>query len=669
MSNNKNNLPKGNNVVKNIILFVIMVLAVLLIFKGDSIFGGISSAAPKNIKYSRAIDLIEGNSISSAAFKKDNLYLESKLGDKYVSAIDSAAPEERAKIHSLLQKHNVGYKVEKPPISDMIWTVLLTVIAPIVLIVFFWVFIMKSQGGGGSQAMSFGRSRARKLDENAARITFDDVAGIDEAKAELSEVVDFLKDPRKYSSLGAKIPKGILLLGPPGCGKTLLARAIAGEAKVPFFYISGSDFVEMFVGVGASRVRDLFNQAKETRPCLIFIDEIDAVGRHRGTGIGGGNDEREQTLNQLLIEMDGFEANSGVILVAATNRPDVLDPALLRPGRFDRQVTVDLPDVLGREKILLVHLKSKPVADDVKVKQLAARTGGFSGADLANLVNEAALSAAKFSQLNITAANFSEAIDKVLAGPERRSMVLNQEEKKMTAYHEAGHAIVIERLAKGEKVQKVSVMPRGMALGLTWHSPDEDRYTQTKTELLNRVCGLLGGRVAEDIVYNEITTGAANDLERATSIVRKMICELGMSDNLGPIVFGKRSTNPFLGKDLHENRNYSENVAELIDKEVRLIMDECYAKTRQIIENNRELIEQVVSVLMDKETIERDEFLAIVDPEKYENEFGESAAEKEDNLSSDVAAEDSKPPIDLESSDELLEATLNSDSLKEEEKE
>ncbi len=602
---------------------LLVALGLLLIFKGDAIFGGMAGQS-KNVSYSRALDLIESGAVSDAAFKKDTLILETKKGDKYTANLDAAAPEERARLHVLLQKQKIGYKIDKPPATDMLWTVLISVVLPMAMLLFFWLFIIRGQGGGGS-AINFGRSKAKRIEENSQKVTFDDVAGIDEAKTELGEVVDFLRDSKKYQKLGAKIPKGVLLLGPPGCGKTLLARAIAGEAKVPFFYISGSDFVEMFVGVGASRVRDLFNNAKENRPCLVFIDEIDAVGRHRGTGIGGGNDEREQTLNQLLIEMDGFETNSGVILVAATNRPDVLDPALLRPGRFDRQITVDLPDVKGREKILLVHAKNKPVDRDVDFKTLAARTAGFSGAELANLVNEAALLAARLNQKTVTSANFSEAIDKVLAGPERKSMTLNAEEKKMTAYHEAGHAIVIETLAAGDKVQKVSIMPRGRALGLTWHTPQEDRYTQTKTELLNRICGLLGGRVTEAVVYNEITTGAANDLERATGIVRTMICELGMSDNLGPIVFGKHSGNPFLGKDIYESRNYSESVAQAIDAEIKRVIDECYAKTESIINLRRDALDSLAALLEEKETIERDEFLAVCFPEKYKEETGREA--------------------------------------------
>ena len=490
--------------------------------------------------------------------------------------------------------------------------------------------------------MSFGKSRAKKMNENFTKVTFRDVAGIEEAKAELAEVVDFLRNPKKYTDLGAKIPKGILLLGPPGCGKTLLARAVAGEANVPFFYISGSDFVEMFVGVGASRVRDLFSNARQERPCLIFIDEIDAVGRQRGAGLGGGNDEREQTLNQLLIEMDGFEANSGIILIAATNRPDVLDPALLRPGRFDRQVVVDAPDVKGREQIITVHLRNKPTDDTVNPKVIAERTAGFSGADIANLINEAALIAAKNSQKKVTESNIDEAIDKVIAGPEKKSRLIHKDEKKITAYHEAGHAIVMEKFEKNEKVHKVSIMPRGRALGLTWYRPDEDKYLITKTELLDKICGLLGGRVAEETILSQCTTGASNDLERATNIARQMVCELGMSENLGPIVFGKRSDNPFLGRDFHEQRNYSENIAEEIDKEIHAIIDQCYKITREIINSSRDTMEAVVQVLMDKETIEREEFLAIVNPEKLEREKQEKVQQETEEQSEPRSAETQK---------------------------
>ena len=614
------------NITKRIIYIIIILLIAGLIWKGDSIFG--PNVQTKEIPYSQIITIIKKGDVSSATLKKSTLTVETKKGDKFKSDIDTNAPEEKAEIHKLMQSKNIKYDVVNSTTGEMFMSLLFSVIIPFGFIFFLWMFIMRGAGGGGGSAMSFGKSRAKKMNEGFTKVTFEDVAGVEEAKNELAEVVDFLRNPKKYTALGAKIPKGILLLGPPGCGKTLLARAVAGEANVPFFYISGSDFVEMFVGVGASRVRDLFSNARAERPCLIFIDEIDAVGRQRGTGLGGGNDEREQTLNQLLIEMDGFEANSGIILIAATNRPDVLDPALLRPGRFDRQVVVDAPDVKGREHIISVHLRNKPTNEDVDPKVIAERTAGFSGADLANLVNEAALIAAKNGQTKIINENIDEAIDKVIAGPEKKSRLIHKDEKKITAYHEAGHAIVMEHFENNEKVHKVSIMPRGRALGLTWYRPDEDKYLITRTELINKICGLLGGRVAEEVILNECTTGASNDLERATNIVRQMVCELGMSKNLGPIVFGKHSDNPFLGRDFHEQRNYSENIAEAIDKEIQSIIAQCYETTKEIIENSRENMESVVKVLIEKETIEREEFLEIVNPAKLEKEKAEKEAEE-----------------------------------------
>ena len=608
------------NFTKRIIYIIVCILIGVLIFKGDVIFG--KAKTTQEIPYSQIVAKINKGDVTSAHIKKDLLEIETKNSDKFKSKIDINATEELSKLHEILQAHNVKYTVDNSPISELILSMVFSIIIPFAFLFFLWSFMLRGAGGGGN-AMSFGKSRAKKMHENFTKVTFKDVAGIEEAKNELAEVVDFLRNPKKYTALGAKIPKGILLLGPPGCGKTLLARAVAGEANVPFFYISGSDFVEMFVGVGASRVRDLFNNARQERPCLIFIDEIDAVGRQRGTGLGGGNDEREQTLNQLLIEMDGFEANSGVILIAATNRPDVLDPALLRPGRFDRQVVVDAPDVKGREQIITVHLRNKPTADDVNPKVIAERTAGFSGADLANLVNEAALIAAKNGQAKVENSNIDDAIDKVIAGPEKKSRLIHKDEKKITAFHEAGHAIVMERFENNEKVHKVSIMPRGRALGLTWYRPDEDKYLITKTELKNKICGLLGGRVAEEVILNECTTGASNDLERATNIVRQMVCELGMSENLGPIVFGKRSDNPFLGRDFHEQRNYSENIAEAIDKEIQSIVASCYEIAKQIILEEKDKLEAVVNVLIEKETIEREEFLEIVNPEKLAKERAE----------------------------------------------
>jgi len=475
------------------------------------------------------------------------------------------------------------------------------------VIVALWMFLRQAQQGG-NQAMAFGRSRAKRVTENVPKVTFDDVAGVNEAKQELQEVVEFLKNPRKFQALGAKIPRGVLLLGPPGSGKTLLARAVAGEAGVPFFHISGSDFVEMFVGVGASRVRDLFDTAKANRPSLVFIDEIDAVGRQRGAGLGGGHDEREQTLNQLLVEMDGFDPNSGVILIAATNRPDVLDPALLRPGRFDRRVVVDNPDAEGRKAILQVHTRGKPLADDVNLDSLARRTPGFSGADLANLVNEAALLAARRDKTKITMDEFEASVDRVIAGPERRSRLISEKEKRVVAYHEVGHALVMELLPNGDPVHKVSILPRGLALGYTMALPGEDKYLTTRDELLDDITGLLGGRAAEQIVFQQMTTGANNDLDRATDIARRMVCEYGMSEELGPITLGRRHGNPFLGRDIMEDRNYSEEVAEKIDAEVRRIIESCYDRAVSILTEHRAKMDEISELLLERETIEREEF-------------------------------------------------------------
>jgi cell division protease FtsH len=456
--------------------------------------------------------------------------------------------------------------------------------------------------------MSFGKSRARLHTDERRRVTFADVAGADEAKEELVEVVEFLKQPKKFNDLGAKIPKGVLLFGPPGTGKTLLARAVAGEAEVPFFSISGSDFVEMFVGVGASRVRDLFEQAKKNAPCIVFIDEIDAVGRQRGAGLGGGHDEREQTLNQLLVEMDGFAPNESIIIVAATNRPDILDPALLRPGRFDRQVTVDRPDVVGRNEILKVHIKGKPLADDVDIDVLARRTPGFTGADLANLINEAALLAARFNKKAIGMSELENAIERVIAGPEKKSKVISENEKRLVSFHEAGHALVGYLLPNTDPVHKVSIIPRGRAGGYTLLLPKEDRYYATKSQLLDQVTMLLGGRVAEALALKEISTGAQNDLERATGLVRKMICEFGMSDVLGPLTFGHRSDQVFMGRDFSRDRNYSEEVAKEIDQEVKNLMNQSYEKAKAVLEQNWSKLNLIAETLMEKETLEACEF-------------------------------------------------------------
>ena len=495
----------------------------------------------------------------------------------------------------------------------------LMTLAPLLLMALFLFFILRQAQSGGSQALSFGRSRAKMMSENRPKVTFADVAGVDEAKEELGEIVDFLKYPKKYQALGARIPKGVLLLGPPGSGKTLLARAIAGEAGVPFFSISGSDFVEMFVGVGASRVRDLFEQAKKSAPCIVFIDEIDAVGRQRGAGLGGGHDEREQTLNQLLVEMDGFDQNTGVILIAATNRPDVLDPALLRPGRFDRQIVVDRADFRGRHKILEVHARNKPLSKEVSLETLAKRTPGFSGADLENLLNEAALLAARKNKNIIEMQDCDEAIDRVMVGPERKSTVMSVKEKTNTAYHESGHAIIGGLLDKADPVHKVTIIPRGMALGLTWSLPEDDRHSVTKEELLAQITMALGGRLAEEIQFGDVTTGASNDFQKATELARRMVTQFGMSE-LGPIQFGRGSHQVFLGRDFGEERNYSEEVASKIDAEVRRIIESCYERGRQILTDNWDKVERMVKSLLEYETVDADEVRAILDSKPYDHD-------------------------------------------------
>lgn len=505
-----------------------------------------------------------------------------------------------------------GIEVEVAP-SRINWGNMLFLALPLLLIVAFLLYIMRGSRGGGDGAISFGKSKARMITEENSHTLFKDVAGVEEAKNDLLEVVEFLKNPGKFHALGARIPHGILMVGPPGSGKTHLAKAVAGEARVPFFSISGSDFVEMFVGVGAARVRDLFDTAKANRPCIVFIDEIDAVGRQRGAGLGGGHDEREQTLNQLLVEMDGFDPNTGVILLAATNRPDILDPALLRPGRFDRRIVVDTPDVNGRRDIFKVHLKGKPLAEDVDAEVLARRTPGFTGADIANLVNEAALLAARRDKQRIDMSDFEDAIERVIAGPERRSKIISEKEREMVAFHEVGHAIVGELLPNADPVQKVTILPRGRALGYTLQLPERDRYLLTRAQLLDEVTTLLGGRAAEKIVYNEATTGANNDLERATEIARAMVCEYGMSEKLGNLTFGRRHGNPFLGRDIMEDRNYSEEVAYAIDQEVRAIIDECFRRAVDILSKNRDKMEEIVRVLLQRETIEREEFLALME--------------------------------------------------------
>ena len=507
------------------------------------------------------------------------------------------------------------YGFEQPTNSGLVSS--LVSIAPLLLIAALFFFILRQAQSGGSQALSFGRSRAKMMSENRPKVTFADVAGVDEAKEELGEIVDFLKYPKKYQALGARIPKGVLLLGPPGSGKTLLARAIAGEAGVPFFSISGSDFVEMFVGVGASRVRDLFDQAKKSAPCIVFIDEIDAVGRQRGAGLGGGHDEREQTLNQLLVEMDGFDQNTGVILIAATNRPDVLDPALLRPGRFDRQIVVDRADFRGREKILEVHARNKPLSKEVSLETLAKRTPGFSGADLENLLNEAALLAARKNKNVIEMNDCDEAIDRVMVGPERKSTVMSAKEKENTAYHESGHAVLGGLLDKADPVHKVTIIPRGMALGITWSLPEDDRHQMTREEILAQITMALGGRLSEEIQFGDVTTGASNDFQKATELARRMVTQYGMSD-LGPIQFGRGNHQVFLGRDFGEERNYSEEVASKIDGEVRRIIESCYERGRTILTENWDKVERMVRSLLEYETVDAEEVRAILENKPYD---------------------------------------------------
>jgi cell division protease FtsH len=502
----------------------------------------------------------------------------------------------------------IAYDFTEPSAAGGILTLLITALLPVLLIGGFIFFMMRQAQGTNNQAMSFGKSRARMFLGNKTVVTFNDVAGVDEAKQELTEVVEFLKYPEKFNSLGARIPRGVLLVGPPGTGKTLLARAVAGEAGVPFFSISGSEFVEMFVGVGASRVRDLFEQAKRNSPCIVFVDEIDAVGRQRGAGLGGSHDEREQTLNQILVEMDGFDTNTNVIVVAATNRPDVLDPALLRPGRFDRQVVLDRPDIKGRKEILNVHIKGKPLDKTVDIEALARRSPGFSGADLANLVNEAAILAARRNKKSVGMSEFNEAIDRVIAGPERRSRIITEEEKEIIAYHEGGHAVVQRVLPKCDPVTKVTIVSRGMALGYTMSLPQEDRYLHSKSEFEDKIAGMLGGNVSETLVFGDTTTGSSNDIEKATNLARAMVTQYGMSEKLGPLAFGKKEEMVFLGREISEQRNYSDEVAAKIDAEVRVIIDRGFERAREALTKHRDILDKLAALLVEKETIEHDEF-------------------------------------------------------------
>jgi cell division protease FtsH len=613
-----------NKTVKQVALFLLVGLLMLAIFQVNQ-----SGGNHKYINYSDFIKKVVNKEIGKVVIENDR-----KITGYYKESSARQEKPETGRFGSSSDKHDFetsipyrddslmkmlidnGVVVEGKDDDGNFWLKNVLSILPWLLFFgFIWFIMIRQIQSTGNKALSFGKSRAKLNPELKTKVTFDDVAGVDEAKVELQEIIEFLKDPKKFINIGARIPTGVLLMGPPGTGKTLLAKAIAGEAGVPFFSISGSDFVEMFVGVGASRVRDLFEQGKQSAPCIIFIDEIDAVGRLRGAGLGGGHDEREQTLNQLLVEMDGFETNEGVIIVAATNRPDVLDPALLRPGRFDRQVIVDTPDIKGREKILAVHTKKIPLSREVNLKQIARGTPGFTGADLANLVNEAALLTARKNRKRVTMEEMEEAKDKVLMGPERRSMLISDSEKKVIAYHEAGHTI-LGLLTGNDPVHKVTIIPRGHALGVTMQLPEEDKHIYTRTHWLNQIKILFGGRLAEEIVFGEISTGASNDIERISDVARKMVCEWGMSEKLGPLTFGKKNEQIFLGREISQHRDYSETTAELIDQEVKSIIESCRNEARSIIESNIDRFKEIGAYLIERETLNAEEIRMIMNNEK-----------------------------------------------------
>ena len=591
-----------NKFFKNVLFYFLIIVVIVWMFD----FYTEKGAKPSEISYTSFMQHVQADEIKQVKIVDNVISGKLKNGKEF----STVAPNDSKLVEKLEQK-NVDIKAELPPQPPW-WMSILSSLLPMLIIVGLWFMLMNQGGAGGGKVMNFGKSRARRYDEDKMKITFKDVAGAEEAKQELEEVVEFLKSPQKYNDLGAKIPKGVLLYGPPGTGKTLLAKAVAGEAGVPFFSISGSDFVEMFVGVGASRVRDLFDQAKKSAPCIVFIDEIDAVGRQRGAGLGGGHDEREQTLNQLLVEMDGFSANEGIIMIAATNRPDILDPALLRPGRFDRQIVVDRPDIKGRTEILKVHCKGKPVGQDVSLDVIAQRTPGFTGADLSNLVNEAALLTARRDKKVINMPEMEEAAERVIMGPERKSRVISDKEKRLTAYHEGGHTIVGMLLEHTDPVHKVTIIPRGRAGGYTLSLPKEDKYYATRSEMLDELKVLLGGRVAEALVLKEISSGASNDLQRATQLARQMICEYGMSENIGPVTFGHRQDQVFLGRDIARDKDYSEEVAAEIDKEVRAFIEDAYAATEKLLSENLDKLHVIAKALMERETLEEEEINQLV---------------------------------------------------------
>lgn len=596
-----------NKVLKNLSIYLLIVLVIIALLK----YAQPTHTDVKTLRYDEFMNAVQQGQVQQVTIQaKDTTnFITGKKKDG--TEFKLVTLKNDADLSSKLLEKGVQVTSEAPP-SPGLWTNILTSVVPILIFVLLFFFMMQQTQGGGNRVMSFGKSRARVHSDEKKKITFADVAGADEAKEELVEIIEFLKNPKKFTEIGARIPKGVLLFGPPGTGKTLLAKAVAGEAGVPFFSISGSDFVEMFVGVGASRVRDLFEQAKKNAPCIVFVDEIDAVGRQRGAGLGGGHDEREQTLNQLLVEMDGFNPNEGIIIIAATNRPDILDPALLRPGRFDREVVVDIPDVNGRKEILKVHIKGKPIASDVDLDVLARRTPGFTGADLANLVNEAALLSARYGRKEISMREMEDSIERVIAGPEKKSKVISDKEKKLVSYHEAGHAVVSYLLPNTDPVHKVSIIPRGRAGGYTLLLPKEDRYYMTKSMLVDQVTMLLAGRVAEELILKEISTGAQNDLERSTELVRRMIMEYGMSEELGPMTFGHKQETPFLGRDLSRDRNYGEEVAAAIDKEVHHIVERNYKRAMDLLEKHLDTLHLIAETLMEKETLEGEEFASLM---------------------------------------------------------
>lgn len=587
--------------MKNLALWLVIGLSMILLF---NIFNQ-GQPVEKELIFSDFIAMVDRGEVAEVTLKGSDIRGQLTDGTQF----RSYAADDPELVPSLRKK---GVRIAAKPVEQNPWYNVLLSWLPMLLFIGVWIFFMRQMQGGGAKALSFGKARARLLTEKQNRVTFSDVAGVEEAKEELEEIIDFLKDPQKFQKLGGRIPKGVLLMGPPGTGKTLLARAIAGEANVPFFSISGSDFVEMFVGVGASRVRDLFEQGKKHAPCIIFMDEIDAVGRHRGAGLGGGHDEREQTLNQLLVEMDGFESNDGVILIAATNRPDVLDPALLRPGRFDRQVVVARPDVRGRQEILKVHVKRIPMGADVELAVLARGTPGFSGADLANLVNEAALLAAREDKQFVEMKDFESAKDKVLMGVERKSLILSEEEKRATAYHEAGHALVAKLIPGTDPIHKVTIIPRGRALGITQQLPMDEKHNYHREYLLDNIAILMGGRVAEELVLGQVSTGAGNDLERATELARKMVCEWGMSERMGPLTFGKKEEMVFLGREIAQHQDYSEQTAQEIDQEVRRFVMDAYERARDLVKSRIDKLHALAAALLEREVLEGPEIDVIV---------------------------------------------------------